>query len=62
MDTHPNKSRRDKEEERPSVNGDPAQGKVDPQLSELDGIKKGGVEPIVHQSDKARNNRGQIDR
>lgn len=62
MNKNQDKSERDDNDTKPSVNGDPKQGKVDPQLSELDGLKKGGVEPVVHNSDKARDNEGRIDR
>jgi hypothetical protein len=32
--------------------------KSDPQLTELDGLKKGGVEPTVNPEDKARDGDG----
>ena len=44
-----------------SVNSDPKQGKSDPQLTELDGLKKGGVEPTVNHADKARDEDGKLD-
>jgi|GEM_PF-5468849 len=44
-----------------SVNSNPKQGKSDPQLTELDGLKKGGVKPIVNKADKALDENGKID-
>ena len=44
-----------------TTNEDPKQGKSDPQLTELDGLKKGGVDPTVNKSDKARDKDGKID-
>lgn len=44
-----------------TVNSDPKQGKSDPQLTELDGLKKGGKGPIVNPADKARDKDGKID-
>ncbi|MEO8582496.1 MAG: hypothetical protein ABI415_01800 [Flavitalea sp.] len=33
----------------------------DPQLTELDGLKKGGIEPHVHPDDLAKDNKGKKD-
>lgn len=35
--------------------------KSDPELTELDGLKKGGVEPKVNPEDKALDNKGRPD-
>ncbi len=44
-----------------STNKDPKQGKVDPQLTELDGLKKGGVPPTVNPQDRPKDGRGRAD-
>ncbi|MBA4167329.1 MAG: hypothetical protein H0X41_07295, partial [Chitinophagaceae bacterium] len=44
-----------------SVNSDPKQGKSDPQLTELDGLKKGGKGPVVNPADKAHDKKGKTD-
>ena len=44
-----------------TTNGDPDQRKSDPQLTELDGLKKGGVEPTVHPQDKPKDEEGKVD-
>jgi hypothetical protein len=44
-----------------SVNSDPKQGKSDPQLTELDGLKKGGKQPTVNPADRARDEKGKMD-
>lgn len=44
-----------------SVNSDPKQGKSDPQITELDGLKKGGTAPTVNPADRPRGERGQPD-
>jgi hypothetical protein len=50
---------KDKPKEAPdTTNGDPAQRKSDPQLTELDGLKKGGVQPTVHREDKPLDEEG----
>lgn len=36
--------------------------KSDPQKTEMEGLKKGGVEPNVHPEDVARDEKGRIDR
>jgi hypothetical protein len=35
--------------------------KSDPQKTELEGLKQGGKEPVVHEEDKARDEDGNID-
>ena len=35
--------------------------KSDPQKTEMEGLKEGGKEPIVHADDKARDDEGKID-
>jgi hypothetical protein len=50
---------KDKPKEAPdTTNGNPTQRKSDPQLTELDGIKKGGVQPTVHEEDKPIDKKG----
>ena len=36
--------------------------KSDPQKTEMEGLKKGGVEPNVHPDDKAKDEKGKTDR
>jgi len=43
------------EPQRESVNSNPVQPQSDPQLSELDGLIKGGVAPQVHPEDLPEN-------
>ena len=51
---------KDKPKEAPdTTNGDPTQRKSDPQLSEFDGLKKGGVQPTVHEEDKPVDKKGE---
>jgi len=35
--------------------------KSDPQMTELEGLKEGGKEPIVHEEDKGKDEDGNID-
>jgi hypothetical protein len=56
------KADKDKPKEAPgTTNGDPTQRKSDPQLTELDGLKKGGVEPTVHTEDKPKDKEGRTE-
>ena len=62
MNNHPDDTKKTSEDGADrSVNADPKQGKSDPQLTELDGLKKGGVEPTVNHADKARDEEGKLD-
>jgi hypothetical protein len=55
------KNDKDKPGEAPHTEGDVKQSKSDPQLTELDGLKKGGVEPNVHQADKPKDKKGRTE-
>jgi len=35
--------------------------KTDPQMTELEGLKDGGREPMVHEEDRSRDEEGNID-
>ncbi len=52
-----NKNRPDNNDNEEKLQG----SKSDPQKTEMDGLKQGGKEPVVHADDKARDDEGKTE-
>jgi hypothetical protein len=62
MDNHNNFSDKDKKNSNQSDNSESLHpSESDPQKTEMEGLKKGGVKPVVHPDDKAKDGDGKPD-